>query len=126
MGTPQNLNEMVKVAAIIGVGPGIGSSVAHRFAKEGFSVALLSRSKEKLTRIQEEIEKSGGKAISIGADASDEKSIKNAFDEIRSSFGNPSVLVYNASVGIFPKSGILDITPERFESDWKVKIKVLS
>jgi shikimate 5-dehydrogenase len=37
-----------KVAALIGYGPGIGHAVATKWAAEGFSVALVSRTAEKL------------------------------------------------------------------------------
>jgi len=35
-----------RVAAVLGVGPGLGSSVARRFASEGFAVALMARGEE--------------------------------------------------------------------------------
>ncbi len=40
-----------KVAVVLGVGPGLGATVAHRFAREGFAVGLMARSAEKLTSI---------------------------------------------------------------------------
>ena len=33
----------VKVAAVLGVGPGLGAAVAQRFARESFAVALMAR-----------------------------------------------------------------------------------
>lgn len=32
-----------QVAAVFGVGPGLGAAVARRFAREGYAVALLAR-----------------------------------------------------------------------------------
>jgi NAD(P)-dependent dehydrogenase (short-subunit alcohol dehydrogenase family) len=32
------------VLLVVGVGPGLGMSVAHRFGSQGYSVALVSRS----------------------------------------------------------------------------------
>ena len=37
-----------KVAVVVGYGPGIGHSVACKWAEQGFSVALVSRTAEKL------------------------------------------------------------------------------
>jgi short-subunit dehydrogenase len=37
-----------KVAVVIGYGPGIGHSVAKKWATEGFNVALVSRTAAKL------------------------------------------------------------------------------
>jgi NAD(P)-dependent dehydrogenase (short-subunit alcohol dehydrogenase family) len=31
------------VAAVLGIGPGLGAAVARRFAGEGFAVAMMAR-----------------------------------------------------------------------------------
>lgn len=107
-----------KVAVVLGVGPGLSAAIAHRFAREGFAVGLMARTKDKLTQVQMEIEQAGGTAVSFPADATDSESVKTAFEQVRSQLGVPEVLVYNA--GVFQISGILEITPEQFESSWKV------
>ncbi len=107
-----------KVAVVLGVGPGLGAAVAHRFAREGFVVGLMARSSEQLTQIQSEIEQSGGKALSVTVDATEAASVKAAFEQVRSQFGSPEVFVYNA--GAFKMAGILELTPDQFESSWKV------
>ena len=58
-----------KVAVVIGVGPGIGAESAKKFASKGYSVALLSRSLDKLTPVEREINQAGGKTLSVSADA---------------------------------------------------------
>lgn len=107
-----------KVAAIVGVGPGLGSAVAHRFSEEGFVIALIARSKDSLISTQTEIERKGGSAVIFAADAGVPESIATAFRQVRQQIGDPDVLVYNA--GKFRKSGVLDIVPEQFEGDWKI------
>ncbi len=106
-----------KVAAVLGVGPGLGAAIAHRFAREGFAVGLMARSEEKLTSIQTEIEKNGGTALSISADATDPASVSLAFAQVQQKLGNPEIFVYNT--GAFQMGGILEITPEQFENNWK-------
>lgn len=106
-----------KVAVVLGVGPGLGAAVSRRFAREGFAVGLMARDKKKLTAIQKEIEGVGGTAVPISVDATDEKSVKSAFDEVHEKLGSVEVFVYNA--GAFRKGGILDITTEEFEKCWK-------
>jgi NAD(P)-dependent dehydrogenase (short-subunit alcohol dehydrogenase family) len=106
------------VAVVLGVGPGLGAAVAHRFAREGFAVGLMARSIEQLTQVQSEIEQSGGKALSVSVDATDAASVKAAFEEVSSQLGSPEVFVYNA--GAFKMAGILELTPEQFEQNWKV------
>lgn len=45
--------------AIIGAGPGLGLATAHRFGREGFSVALISRTQENLDRLAAELATEG-------------------------------------------------------------------
>jgi NAD(P)-dependent dehydrogenase (short-subunit alcohol dehydrogenase family) len=102
-----------KVAAILGVGPGLGAAVARRFAREGFAVALMARNEDGLSGIRQEIEEDGGAALSISADATDPASVEKAFGRVREGLGDPEVFVYNA--GAFEMGGILEIPPDRFD-----------
>jgi short-subunit dehydrogenase len=40
--------------AIIGAGPGLGQATARRFGREGYSVALISRTQENVDRLAAE------------------------------------------------------------------------
>lgn len=102
-----------KVAAILGVGPGLGAAVARRFAREGYAVALMARSEGSTSGVREEIEGSGGEAMSVAADATDAASVARAFEAVRGSLGDPEVFVYNA--GAFRMGGILEVSPEDFD-----------
>ena len=46
---------MTETAIVGGVGPGLGSSLARAFAKEGYQVALLSRRGESSEPVAEQI-----------------------------------------------------------------------
>ena len=102
-----------KVAAVLGVGPGLGAAVARRFAGEGFAVALMARSEEGVKQSKEEIEGGGGTALTVPADATDPDSVAAAFERVRHELGDPEVFVYNA--GAFQMGGILDLSPEQFD-----------
>ena len=106
-----------KVAAILGVGPGLGAAVARRFAREGFAVALLARSERSVAGVREEIEGSGGTAFASSADATEPASVASAFERVRDELGDPGVFVYN--VGAFEMGGVLEIPPERFDECFK-------
>ena len=106
-----------KVAAVLGVGPGLGAAVARRFAREGFAVALMARSEGSVAGVREEIEGSGGQAFPVTTDATDPGSVASAFERVRSELGNPEVFVYNA--GAFEMGGILQIPSERFGECFK-------
>jgi NAD(P)-dependent dehydrogenase (short-subunit alcohol dehydrogenase family) len=102
-----------KVAAVLGVGPGLGAALARRFAREGFAVALMARNEDGLSGIRQEIEGDGAKALPVSADATDPASVEAAFGRVRSELGDPEVFVYNA--GAFEMGGILEISPEKFD-----------
>jgi NAD(P)-dependent dehydrogenase (short-subunit alcohol dehydrogenase family) len=71
------------VAAVLGVGPGLGAAIARRFAGEGFGVALMARSEESVAPVREEIEDGGGTALPVSTDATDPDSVAAAFDRVR-------------------------------------------
>ena len=85
-----------KVAAILGVGPGLGAAIARRFAREGFAAALMARNEDGLSGIRRKIEDDGAKALTVSADATDPASVEAAFERVRSELGDPEVFVYNA------------------------------
>lgn len=109
----RNLN----VAVVLGAGPGTGAAIARRFAREDFTVALMARAEAPLRAIEEDMRAQGRAAFAVRADATDPASVAAAFARVRAEAGDPTVFVYN--VGDFPIAGILDITPEQFESSWK-------
>ena len=102
-----------RVAAVLGVGPGLGASVAWRFARGGFAVALMARSEESVAGARAGIEEMGGTALPVTADATDPDSVKRGFEGVRDELGDPEVFVYNA--GAFQMGGILEISPEKFD-----------
>jgi len=102
-----------RVAAVLGVGPGLGAAVARRFAGEDFGVALMARREESVAGVREEIEGGGGTALPVSADATDPDSVTSAFERVRGELGDPEVFVYNA--GAFQMGGILDLSPQQFD-----------
>lgn len=107
-----------RTAVIIGAGPGLGASLAKRFAKEGYTAALIARSAEKVKAIQDEIESLGQKALSIKADVTNDEDLNKAFKLIEQNSGHTEVLIYNA--GHFQMQSVLDIDPEGFRESWEI------
>src|SRR5829696_5289329 len=102
-----------RVAAVLGVGPGLGAAVARRFAGEGFGVALMARREESVAGVREEIEGGGGTALPVSADATDPDPLASALGRGRGQLGDSEVFLFNA--GAFQMGGILDLSPQQFD-----------
>jgi NAD(P)-dependent dehydrogenase (short-subunit alcohol dehydrogenase family) len=84
-------------AVVIGAGPGIGRSVAVRFAREGLPVAVVARTEATVRGAAEAVERLGGSALAVTADAGDETALRAALDAATDRSGLPDVVVYNAA-----------------------------
>ncbi|CCT73881.1 uncharacterized protein FFUJ_09292 [Fusarium fujikuroi IMI 58289] len=82
------------IVLILGSGPNIGQSVARKFASRGFRVAIASRSQKEAD--------STDKQLNIKTDLTKPLEVADAFSKVKTTFGTPSVVVYNASAAAFP------------------------
>jgi NAD(P)-dependent dehydrogenase (short-subunit alcohol dehydrogenase family) len=85
-------------AVIIGAGPGIGRSVALRFAREGLPVALVARTDAGVRRIADDVRPLGVPVVALTADSTDERALRAALDAAAAELGPPDVVVYNAAL----------------------------
>ncbi|HTA40712.1 MAG TPA: SDR family NAD(P)-dependent oxidoreductase [Candidatus Acidoferrales bacterium] len=90
----------MKLIAIVGYGPGTSTSLAERFAKEGFSIALVGRDKERLAAGVAALAAQGTTAASFLANANDPDSIRAAIRSIHEQMGPIDVLQWNAYGGL--------------------------
>jgi glucose 1-dehydrogenase len=103
-----------KVAAVTGSSLGIGRAIAVAFAREGASVVVNYRSHpEEGQAAVDEIEKGGGKAISVQADVSEPEGVQNLIRQTVKEFGRLDVMVNNA--GIEQKIPFLETPLEAWE-----------
>lgn len=82
---------------VVGVGPGIGTAVARRFAREGFAVALIARRAGTLDAAVAALGE-GVTTWTRSADATDEPALRSALDAAVDALGPPDVVVYNAAL----------------------------
>ncbi|WP_066897963.1 SDR family NAD(P)-dependent oxidoreductase [Mycolicibacterium houstonense] len=79
---------------VLGAGPGLGLSVAHRFGAEGYRVALISRSPQRHSTYLTALADKGIEAAAFVADASDPVQLRSAVDAARARFGRIDVGYY--------------------------------
>lgn len=109
---------MEKTAIISGVGPGLGASLARKFAKEGWAVGLLARSPDYIGRLADELNDHGAKALAISTDITQPDQVADSFEKIREQFGAVDVLVNHAGNATWKT--FTELTPEEFEQSWRV------
>ncbi len=89
-----------KSAIITGAGRGIGAATAELFASAGAAVAVVDKYENYAVRTAETIRKSGGKAIAVTCDVTDEDDVEEVFAGVVKEFGGLDILVNNAGMAI--------------------------
>lgn len=113
---------MNKVVLVTGASKGIGKATIIEFASKGYNVVInYNNSKSDAEKLKRHVEeKYNIKALTIKADVSSEKEVKDMVDRIIKDFGNIDVLVNNA--GIVYDRKFDDIKIEEFEKTLKVNV----
>lgn len=87
-----------RVALVTGASSGIGEGLARMLADEGLKVAVAARRSAELDRVTRDIGESGGVAVAIVANLSNEEDIAALLAQAESELGPIDVLVNNAGV----------------------------
>lgn len=90
---------------IIGASTGLGAELARKLAREGYALALLARSKEKLDALCQEINSQGGSARSYEHNVTDYDEVPNLLLKIVADLGGLDAVIYVASINQ-PPGGI--------------------
>lgn len=115
-----------QAAIIVGSARGIGAAIAHTFAREGASVALvdLEKMKPQLDDMAQAITQQGGKAMAIPADCTDDAQVTGMVDETVRRWGRVDILVNSAGLR-GPLVPVQDITEQEWDAVHAVNLKAV-
>lgn len=101
-----------KTALITGASKGLGRAMALALAAEGAQIALVSRDRQQLDKVADEIRAAGGKASVFAGDVSQEQDVLAVEKEVTSSLGRVQILINNAGINI--RKNITEFTLEEW------------
>ena len=87
-----------RVALVTGASQGIGHACALALAREGATVALAARNRQKLEELAAQIAAAGGKAAAFVMDVADEEQVKSGIKAALGQLGKIDILVNNAGI----------------------------
>lgn len=102
----------MKTLAIFGAGKGLGLSLAKRFGKEGFQVALVARNAVKLQEMVDELSALDIESSYFTADIYSKEQIENAVAAINEKYGQIDVLEVSPTPSNYPPTSVLELTIE--------------
>lgn len=101
------------VALVTGASSGIGEATARALSEEGAAVALAARREERLESLASDIEESGGEALVVPTDVTEESQIREMVDRTVEELGGLDVLVNNA--GVMLLEPVADADPDNWQ-----------
>ncbi|MFF7047301.1 SDR family NAD(P)-dependent oxidoreductase [Streptomyces griseorubiginosus] len=109
--------------AFVGAGPGLGLATARRFGAAGHTVALISRSAEKLEALTTELAADGIKTRTSTADVLDIESLTTALHMARSSLGPIEILQYSPAPRVDFMKPVLDTSADELDASLAFSVK---
>jgi NAD(P)-dependent dehydrogenase (short-subunit alcohol dehydrogenase family) len=102
----------LKTLLVAGAGQGLGRSVAKRFAREGYAVALAARNEERLARLASEID-----ASAFPADLANEMEVGKLFRDVETRLGPIDAVTLIAATRV--QAPIAELSAADFERVWR-------
>lgn len=111
------------VIVVVGAGPGLGASVARRFGRAGFDVALLSRDADQLEDLGTALQAEGITTGWTALDVTDDAALREAITRFAGHAGHLDVLHFNPSA--FRRKDPLALTPDELLADVRLGVGAL-
>ncbi len=106
-----------RVAIVTGASRGIGRAISLALSDAGASVALVSRSAERLNQVSSEISNRGGTVSVHPCDITDGEAVGVTFKDIAEKYGGLHILVNNA--GVTKDNLLMRMSPD----DWSAPLR---
>jgi len=102
----------MKTLLVAGAGQGLGKSVAKRFAREGYAVALAARNKERLSSLAQEIG-----ASPFPTDLTNEGDVASLFRNVEVKLGAIEAVAFVAATRV--QGPFAELSAADFENVWR-------
>jgi NAD(P)-dependent dehydrogenase (short-subunit alcohol dehydrogenase family) len=116
---------MARTILVAGYGPGISTAVAEKFGAEGFQIAVVGRSAEKLTAGVKALEAKGVKAAHFVADLGNPSAVRDVVGKVHAALGPISVIEWTAYTPGSVAGDLLSASVEDIDSLFNVGINGL-
>lgn len=110
-----------QVVIVTGASSGIGYATALAIAKAGAKVVAGARRKDRLEKLQKEIEKTGGECITVACDVTKRSDCENLVDAAIKKWNKVDILINNA--GLMPLSFVKNLKIDEWDRMVDVNIK---
>jgi short-subunit dehydrogenase len=104
---------MPEVVVVTGASAGVGRAVVREFANRQAHIGLLARGQTRLEAAKEEVERAGGKALTVPTDVADADQVEHAADEVERVLGPIDIWINDAMTTVFAPFD--QITPAEFK-----------
>ena len=92
---------MSEVIVVTGASAGLGRAIVERFARDGCSIGLIARGRERLEQAGATVEALGGRALLLPLDVADADAVEHAAETVERELGPIDVWINNAMVSVY-------------------------
>ncbi len=92
---------MSEVIVVTGASAGLGRAIVERFARDGSTIALIARGRDRLESARASVEALGGRALVLALDVADADAVEHAAETVERELGPIDIWINNAMVSVY-------------------------